>query len=68
MATWWGTILATQHSRADRKFDNGKYSNNYFAKSVQVSAGRSVLIDLVSKGIFVIIIIFNFILFYYYHE
>lgn len=55
MASWWGTILATQHSRADTKFDNGKYLNNYFAKAVQGSAGRSLLTDLVSKGILILI-------------
>lgn len=54
MAMWWGTILATQHTRADRKHDNGKYLNNSFAKAVQSASSHysPSLIDLVIKGIY----------------
>lgn len=51
LVTGWGRILATQHTRADKKYLNGKYAKSSFAKGVSdaIATNQAVFVDLVTQ-------------------
>jgi hypothetical protein len=51
LVTAWGRILATQHTRADNKYFNGKYVKTSFANGVSdaISTNQPIFVDLVTQ-------------------